>query len=463
MQKKSGSWIANPTFDLIFFSFGWLLLFAMFFLLDQSGLKPAWHGWLLLVVLLVNFLHRQITFPLVYGDSEQFRARKKSYLFLPLLFLLLTTAALLYIRPASFVSKPIATPVTLLPGENLVLKMMDQGVESRANIRFSGREKSVEDLVLTFQKYLPVAMWVEAENNRLIFQYVGAGIKSSFSFNDNKNNKLFRILGLESAKKTYRATRPAFSLLIFLSVVWTMYHTLMQKVGILRIYSRKGGYGKPWLDKWMVFSWFIFIFIQLASSLQVQQTAARRSAAGKIFQQLLDPIHPYLGYLALVALAVAWGITFYYLSNELKHRREFSWGKNLFVFSILLLYSTFFYDFVIGYAIFSFSHAIEYLAFVNVFSRKKYLLRSANSSWLAGVIRKQAFWFGSYAVAAAVIFLSWNHFSRPTLKWFIVGSSFLHFLYDGWIWKTRNPEVGKPLGIEYSPQVTLNSSVAAES
>jgi hypothetical protein len=33
---------------------------------------------------------------------------------------------------------------------------------------------------------------------------------------------------------------------------------------------------------------------------------------------------------------------------------------------------------------------------------------------------------------------------------YIVGSGFLHFIYDGWIWKVRRPEVGAPLGISYA-------------
>ena len=31
---------------------------------------------------------------------------------------------------------------------------------------------------------------------------------------------------------------------------------------------------------------------------------------------------------------------------------------------------------------------------------------------------------------------------------YITGSSFLHFIYDGWIWKVSKPHVGKPLDLK---------------
>jgi hypothetical protein len=37
-----------------------------------------------------------------------------------------------------------------------------------------------------------------------------------------------------------------------------------------------------------------------------------------------------------------------------------------------------------------------------------------------------------------------------TISTCIVGSRFLSFLYDDWIWKVRKPGVGKPLDIEYA-------------
>ena len=40
---------------------------------------------LVLLVFIVNYVHRHLTFVLVYGDREEFDSRKVTYLALPLL------------------------------------------------------------------------------------------------------------------------------------------------------------------------------------------------------------------------------------------------------------------------------------------------------------------------------------------------------------------------------------------
>ena len=54
-----------------------------------------------------------------------------------------------------------------------------------------------------------------------------------------------------------------FTILLAVSVVWTMYHTIAQKYGFTRIYSRKAGYGKAWIDKGIIYSWFVYLFFAL--------------------------------------------------------------------------------------------------------------------------------------------------------------------------------------------------------
>jgi len=91
-----------------------------------------------------------------------------------------------------------------------------------------------------------------------------------------------------------------------------------------------------------------------------------------------------------------------------------------------MLYSVFFYSLVVGYIVFAFSHALEYIAFVNIFVNSKYKKRQDSGSLFGMNLDENAF----------------------TIC--IVGSSFLHFIYDGLIWKVRKPEVGKPLDIKYA-------------
>jgi hypothetical protein len=349
--NREQGWIKGPFVDLFFFSFGWVLALAAFFIVDQTELKAQSRNIILISILLFSFLHRHLTFPLVYGDPEQFRLRKKAYIFFPVFFLALTLFAIFY------------TPA-------------------------------------------------------------GAG-------------------------RGFYAARPLLLFLVVVSVLWNIYHTIMQKVGILRIYSRKSACGKSWVDKALLFAWLIFVFLQLGNDAEVRRQAAGLSHAGKMFGKFLELFLSALPFLSALALIVALWITFLYLREEYRHREQFHWPKNLFVLSVLSLYAAFWYDLLAGYAVFGFSHAIEYLAFVYIYAGKKFMQRPVESSWMARAARRQGLAMGLYCLVFMTAFLLWRLNSVLTLGLYILGSSFLHFLYDGWIWKVRDPKVGSPLGIHY--------------
>lgn len=318
-------------------------MLALFMAL-QWGNPGYSRNFLILVILLFNFLHRHLTFPLVYGDPQALAQRKKSYLLLPLVFLGVTLVAL-------------AQP----------------------------------------------------------------------SF---------------------------FRGLVVLSVLWTIYHTVMQKLGILRFYSRKAGYGLARIDRAILVSWFFTMVLFLASSPKVRGQAAGYAVSGEVLKNFFESIALILPYLLTVSLVISLIATFLYLREEWRHRDQISWPRNLYVLSILAIYAVFPYDLLVGFAIFGFSHSIEYLAFVNVYARKKFQTLPDSSSFMARAVRRQALSFGIFCLVGGLLFLVWHNVSLKTLNIYIVGSSFLHFLYDGWIWKVRKPKVGEPLGIQYA---TANS------
>lgn len=239
-----------------------------------------------------------------------------------------------------------------------------------------------------------------------------------------------------------------FMLLLAVSVAWTMYHTIAQKYGFTRIYSRKAGYGKGWIDMGIIFSWFVYLFLSLG------EKNRDIIAQYKIGESLLNTVGNYLHIFTLVsyaALAVAVFFTLAYIIEELKNRDKLSVPKNLFMLSVMMLYAIFFYDLVIGYVVFGFSHAIEYIAFVNVFVHSKYKKKHETKSFFSRVSRKQWFYSGAFTLALAGISFVGVNLNENALAIYITGSSFLHFIYDGWIWKVRSPEVGKPLDIKYAP------------
>lgn len=450
---KISPWIKNPALDLFFFSFGWLLVLAGYYFIDRSGYQNIGRVWLLNFVLLVAVFHRHLTFPLVYADPDQFHQRQKSYVWLPILFTLVTVVGYFYVQPAALRTETIPLPVQVSSGETLTFRVTDSLANEKIPVKFEGSEKTLEELASTFRRSLGDRFKVAVDGEKLKFTLNSPDNEGRFGvFRDRGSPEIFQSLGLGSGSiKTIRAAQPLLMALIVLSALWNFYHTLMQKMGILRIYSRKAAYGKSWLDKGMIWAWFAVLFFQLGSMPSVLQRISVLATSGKYLTETFRPFLKVFPYLAYLALLVALAVTALYLKEEWAHRDRLHWPKNIFLFSILALYSLFFYDFLIAYVAFGFSHAIEYLAFVNIFSRKKYLPKPEASSWMARWVHRQYLSMGIFVVASAAIFIPWHFLSARTLGAYILASSFLHFLYDGWIWKVRNPAVGKPLGIEYPP------------
>jgi len=239
----------------------------------------------------------------------------------------------------------------------------------------------------------------------------------------------------------------AFKILLTLSVLWTMYHSVYQKYGITRIYSRKGGYGEAWIEKGVIFSWFVYLFFALGDR---EKGTLESYQAGRV---VLNYIGDYLNYLTSVSylfLAVAVSFTILFAYQEFKNRHHLNTAKILYVISTLALYAIFFYSLIVGYIVFAFSHALEYIAFVNIFVNSKYKKKQDSNALFAKVTKKQWLYSGLFSAGIVTICLFGMKLNENAFLIYIVGSSFLHFIYDGLIWKVRKPEVGKPLDIKYA-------------
>lgn len=339
--RAKSAWIANPFVDVPLLACGWLLVYlpllwieARFGAHRDMALYRRELGWVVLAVLLVNYVHRHYTFLLVYGDRAEFEKHKTAYLLWPLAALAVTAASL------------------------------------------------------------------------------------GFGF---------------------------FALLAGLSVAWTMYHTIAQKFGLLRVYAAKAGYGRRWVDLGFVWSWLALVVFVVY--LRERSGVLPQFAFGR---QVLALLEPHLAlvevgrYLALAAVIL---FTTLFLVDELRNRHRLSLGRVIFALSTVGLYALFFRSLVAAYIAFGFSHALEYVVFVNAFTRAKYERLPSNRSLVARAVRR--YWVVVPTVTAMLALFSYLGL-RWDEKWFgvyIVGSSFLHFVYDGLIWKVRKPDVAKPLQI----------------
>ena len=236
-----------------------------------------------------------------------------------------------------------------------------------------------------------------------------------------------------------------FFILLAVSIVWTMYHTIAQKYGFTRIYSRKAGYGYAWLDKGIIYSWFVYLFFALGER---NRDLLQQYHEGRTLIRFVGDYFHIFTMISYVALAVAIAFTAIYIYVELKNWDKISLPKNIFVFSVLLLYAIFFQSLIVGFLVFGFSHALEYIAFVNLFVSSKYKKRQDTGSFFSKVTKRQWLYAGIFTLMLAGVSFAGININNYVLGLYITGSSFLHFIYDGWIWKVSKPEVGKPLDLK---------------
>lgn len=322
-------WIHHPVSDLIFFGYSWIFIFVLLLTFQANT------GTIIILVLLFNYVHRHYTFPLVYGENEEFSKRKKMYSFLPLGAILVTT-------------------VFVLSGN--------------------------------------------------------------------------------------------FNILLMISVLWTMFHSVAQKAGITRVYSRKAGYGDPRVEKGLIYSWFYYLFFGIA---QAEKETLLTYTSGRTILEYAGDYLPVFTLISYAILFIAIYFSLLYLYQEYCNRHQLSLPKNLYVLSTMLLYMTFTHSLIFGYITFAFSHALEYIAFVNIYVRSKYKDRIDYRSPLAIASRNLKVYSSGFAVLVLALCALGRYLDPHAFSIYIVGSSFLHFIYDGWIWKVRKPSVGEPLGIRY--------------
>ncbi|MCY1008027.1 hypothetical protein OV079_21200 [Nannocystis pusilla] len=121
-------------------------------------------------------------------------------------------------------------------------------------------------------------------------------------------------------------------------------------------------------------------------------------------------------------------------------------GSTLLLFAVFLVHGP-----VVGYLCFGTAHAVEYMAFVHHYGTKKYgrgERRGAAARLLGDVRVAVPALFGGLLL---VFWLIQEQRRSDVYLIYYTATSWLHFLYDGWIWKVRRPELARTLGLGARP------------
>lgn len=235
--------------------------------------------------------------------------------------------------------------------------------------------------------------------------------------------------------------------------VWNVWHTLMQRYGILRIYAAKAGGGlqeRAHGRRDLALLWSSVILVAWVTVLLRAGTFAGQANA----RQLLRVVRPWLAgswpWVVLVALGLAWvAVLVHWSRHELRaglrpRERAPRWSFLGSTFALLAVFVV--HGPIVGYLCFGVAHALEYVAFVHHFGQQKFARDGRGP--VAALLRRPLLTAPLLVglLLAAFVLLYGQRQADVYLVYYL-GTSLLHFLFDGWIWKVRRPELRRPLGV----------------
>jgi hypothetical protein len=229
----------------------------------------------------------------------------------------------------------------------------------------------------------------------------------------------------------------ALTCLALLDYVWNGWHFAAQHHGVLRMYSRKVGGSPEWLERWGVRCFVTYAVLRTAG-----WTTGWLEASHPTLLRVLDGASLTLPATLLVAAVI-----------QFDPRRL---GRLIYLTSVCLLYSAIVLSLSLGWrrgvvalvTAASLFHAVEYFAVVTYYARRRRTIGRA------GLFRKMAsIWaplLAIYLIALGSLGAMIESPSSPPVPLWMAANlwaAFVHYAFDGMIWKLRRPATAQALGV----------------
>ncbi len=242
-------------------------------------------------------------------------------------------------------------------------------------------------------------------------------------------------------------------------LTWGVWHFLMQTYGFARIYDAKIGSTdrwSRWLDWCLCVGWFGTAVLYSPRRVGEFLGMAYQAGLPTTWELPLEGVRS-------IWFGATLGVTAWSMGRLAWRGLQglpVSGGK---VLLLLLSFAFYWYclvsltNLVVGVAMFEIFHDVQYLAIVWTFNRRRvssgasvgsltrFLFR--NSGALVGLYLGLVFAYGSLSLVADWVS---TEGLRNLLFGVIATSSLLHFYYDGFIWKVREPGTRRSLGVSDS-------------
>jgi len=242
-----------------------------------------------------------------------------------------------------------------------------------------------------------------------------------------------------------------------LLLLWGVWHGLAQVYGFVRIYDVKAGSVVPLtarLDWCMCVAWF---------GAGMLYSPGRMALLLDAFYQSGGRLLPTIGVRVFQA---AWGIstlvvTLIFLANTFTQWRRGQPSSPVKLLMMIISFGFWWYamvgisNVVVGIALFEIFHDVQYLSIVWIYNRKRVDKARHVGPFMRFLFRRSGMMIGLYVgmvFAYGYVKLLADRIDRETVQQVLFGlimaSTFLHFYFDGFIWKVRERSVRESLGLK---------------
>lgn len=484
-DRPVAGWHVSPFVDLVAYQFSWLWILVPLAL--AGDLHPKDYLGLWAFGMTASFLHRHYTMPYVYLDKTVFGQHVTRFtLFAGLLMLGFVGSAFLFRwkAPAGFFR--IVDVALVLAGLALVVQTI---VADKRGHRFSVRALVTVALPFSAAVALGVLGVFPAHHLPLagltLVGFAGASVLVALEVRTSEAEAAraaatlplvivvaLALCGLASlavdgggsAGLNAKAVKGSaiVGLVGVFAAAWNVWHTLMQKFGILRVYGAKSSAPlekrtPPWVDRLLIFGSFPFLALWLGPAQREVITTQAKSVT-----QYLVPVVDVLEVVQPVLLPVAgllWlGSIACFVWFEQRADGLRSWPRLSMAFALTALNASFLVLSPLKvYIAYGFSHAIEYMVFVWAFLRRRYAQPQPHRPLIQRLLGRPVWFYGlfSLVIAAGFFFPTYGDdyglhagnirfFDIKLGTWlfsFAIWHSMAHFYFDGFLWKMRAPQV----------------------
>jgi Flp pilus assembly protein TadD len=250
------------------------------------------------------------------------------------------------------------------------------------------------------------------------------------------------------------------------AMTWGIWHGMMQTYGFCRIYDAKAA-AKPGvrarIDLALCFAWFSGAVLLSPRRFRTLLELYYESGGPVVASTVVAAIRTGI----VVALAV---VTIVFLWRQWHDRRS-SLGFSPVKLTLLLSSIGFWWycnngvqNILVGIALFEVFHDVQYLSIVWIYNRTRVERDKSIGGFMRFVFRRSGALIGVYVglvMAYGAIGFTQSAITAEWIRHGLIGivtaSALLHFYYDGFIWKVREPQTRRMLGIEGGGAASLAS------